>query len=131
VLGAGDMGRRHVRAWSALGHQVCSVTDVDQRRAHELAQEHGVARVHADYREAVADPEPEIVSISLPLALHAPATVAAARHGKHVVCEKPLCRTPAEADQMEAAVRDAGVHFGLGLQRNLAEGVGLLRRWAI
>jgi predicted dehydrogenase len=44
--------------------------------------------------------------------------------------EKPLCRTVAEADEMEAAVRRAGVHFGLGLQRNLAEGVGMLRQWA-
>jgi predicted dehydrogenase len=130
VLGAGDTGGRHVRAWSALGHRVVSVTDLDADRAGELAARHGIARVYRDYREAVADPEPQIVSICLPLPLHAPATVAAAASGKHVITEKPLCRTFAEADHMEAAVRAAGVRFGLGLQRNLARGVGLLRRWA-
>jgi predicted dehydrogenase len=130
VLGAGDMGAHHIRAWSALGHQVVSVTDVDSARCSGLAEQHGIPRVYCDYREAVADPEPDVVSICLPLALHAPATVAAASFGKHVIAEKPLCRTFAEADQMEAAVRKAGVQFGLGLQRNLAEGVGLLRRWA-
>ena len=130
VLGAGDMGARHVRAWCALGHRVVSVTDVDATRARALAEQHGVPRVFDDYRGAVADPEPDIVSICLPLALHAPATILAADHGKHVITEKPLCRTLAEADAMETAVRRAGVQFGLGLQCNLAEGVGLLRRWA-
>ena len=124
------MGGRHVRAWSTLGHAVVSVTDVDEARANEMAHTHGVPRVFRDYREAVLDPEAEIVSICLPLALHAGATIAAANAGKHVITEKPLCRTFAVAEAMESAVRQAGVQFGLGLQRNLAEGVGLLRRWA-
>ena len=130
VLGAGDTGERHVRAWSALGHEVVSVTDVDADRAEQLARRFGVRRVFGDYREAVADPEPEIVSICLPLVFHAPATIVAAECGKHVITEKPLCRTFAEAADMEAAVRTAGVQFAVGLQRNLAPGVALLRRWA-
>ena len=130
MLGAGDTGVRHVRAWSALGHDVVSVSDVDTARAQQLSETHGIARIYSDYREAVADPEPEIVSICLPLVLHAPATIAAAECGKHVITEKPLCRTLSEAAQMEAAVRGSGVQFGVGLQRNLAPGVGLLRKWA-
>ncbi|MDQ6671909.1 MAG: Gfo/Idh/MocA family oxidoreductase [Chloroflexota bacterium] len=130
VLGAGDMGARHVRAWSQLGHEVVSVTDVDTERARELAKLHRIGRTYSDFREAVADPEPDIVSICLPLTLHAPATIAAAGHEKHVISEKPLCRTFREADHMEAAVQSAGVRFGVGFQRNLAEGVVLLRRWA-
>ncbi len=57
-------------------------------------------------------------------------TICAARHGKHILCEKPLARTFREVAAVEAAVNAAGVQFGLGLQRNLAEGVGLLRRCA-
>jgi predicted dehydrogenase len=129
ILGAGDMAGRHARAWSILGHRVVSVTDIDTARANDLAEQYG-SRVYCDYREAVADPEPEVVSVCLPLALHAPATIAAAGSGKHVLTEKPLCRSVREADAMELAVRNAGVHFALGLQRNLAEGVGLLRTWA-
>ncbi len=106
------------------------MTDIDTPRADELAELNGIQRVFSDYREAVADPRVEIVSVCLPLALHASATIAAASAGKHVITEKPLCRTFKEADAMEEAVGRADVQFGLGLQRNLAEGVGLLRKWA-
>lgn len=128
VLGAGDMAGHHLRAWQALGHEVVSVTDLDAPRAQELARREGVQRVYRDYRDAVAEEGVDVVSVCLPLALHAPATIAAARHGKHVFCEKPLARNMTEADRMEAAVSDAGVRFGIGFQRNLAEGVGMLRR---
>ena len=130
VLGAGDMGARHVGAWTRAGHDVVSITDVDRRRSTSLAELFGIGKVFTDWREAVADPGGEVVAICLPLALHAPAAVLAMRHGKHVLTEKPMCRTPAEADAMEAAARAAGVCVGVGFQRNLAEGVGLLRRWA-
>jgi predicted dehydrogenase len=130
VLGAGDTGARHVRAWSTLGHDVISVSDIDTARAVRLSETHGISRVFGDYREALADLEPEIVSICLPLVFHAPAIIAAAERGKHVIAEKPLCQTFAEAAHIESAVRGAGVHFGVGFQRNLAPGVALLRRWA-
>jgi predicted dehydrogenase len=130
VLGAGDMGGRHVNAWTELGHRVVSITDVDQERARTLAGRFSVDRVYGDYRQALADAEPDVVSVCLPLALHAPAVVLAAERGKHVFTEKPLCRTFTEAEEMESAIRGAGVRFGIGFQRNLAEGVGLLRDWA-
>ncbi|MBV9547252.1 MAG: Gfo/Idh/MocA family oxidoreductase, partial [Chloroflexi bacterium] len=129
ILGAGDMAGRHARAWSNIGHRVVSVTDIDRARANDLAEQYG-ARAYADFREAVADPGTDVISICLPLALHAKATIAAANHHKHVITEKPLCRTFSEADAMERAVQAAGVHFAFGLQRNLAEGVDLLRTWA-
>ena len=130
VLGAGDTGGRHARAWTTLGHDVVSITDLDTSRAEDIAEQCGIRHIYGDFHEALADPEPQIVSICLPLALHAPATIAAANAGKHVITEKPMCRTFAEADAMQEAVQRNGVHFALGLQRNFAEGVGLLRTWA-
>jgi predicted dehydrogenase len=58
------------------------------------------------------DPEVEMVVIALPNELHLPAATAAARHGKAVVCTKPLARTGAEAAEMVRAVTDAGVFHG-------------------
>ena len=129
VIGAGDMGKEHVEGWALAGHEVISVTDIDLARATALAAAHGISRVYPDYQSAVADPAVDIVSICAPLALHAPMTIAAVERGKHVFCEKPLARTLAEATAMEAAVAAAGVQLGLGFQRNLAAGVGLLQRW--
>ncbi|MFZ0216834.1 MAG: Gfo/Idh/MocA family oxidoreductase [Candidatus Dormiibacterota bacterium] len=130
VLGAGDMGGKHVDAWQSLGHQVTVLADIDRERAATLAERHGVPRTVADYRAAIAAPDVDVVVVSLPLRFHALATIFAAQQGKHVLCEKPLCRTPDEAEAMEAAVLGAGVHFGVGFQRNLMAGVGLLRTWA-
>lgn len=130
VIGTGDMGNRHIAGWQALGHDVVSVTDVDTARAQQAAETYNVPTIHQDYAAAVADPAVDIVSICLPLAFHAPVTICAAQNGKHILCEKPLARTFSEVAAMEAAVNDAGVLFGLGLQRNLAEGVGILRQKA-
>lgn len=130
VIGAGDMGSRHVNAWQAAGHDVVSVTDVDAARAGALATRFSIPRVCAEYQHAIAGPAVDIVDICLPLPFHAPVTICAAEHGKHVLTEKPLARSFAEANEMETAVRRAGVAFGIGFQRNLAAGVGLLRQWA-
>jgi predicted dehydrogenase len=123
VIGTGDMGNQHVKGWNLAGHEVVSVTDIDPERANELASKYGVKKVYSDYKEAIGDPEAEIVSICLPLALHAPVTVYAASQGKHIFCEKPLARNFQEVAEMEAAVAKAGVQFGLGFQRNLSRGV--------
>lgn len=130
VIGTGDMGNRHIAAWQALGHDVVSVTDVDTTRAGQAAAAYNVPAVHHDYAVAVVDPRVDIVSICLPLAFHAPVTICAAQNGKHILCEKPLARSFGEVTEMEAAVKRAGITFGLGLQRNLADGVGILRRKA-
>lgn len=126
VIGTGDMGSRHIEGWTLAGHDVVALADVDLARARELADQHQVPRIYADYRELLADTDGAIVSVCTPLALHAALTIAAAEHGKHVFCEKPLARSFAEATAMERAVRKAGVQFGIGFQRNLAEWVDLL-----
>lgn len=127
VIGSGDMGGRHVQGWQQSGHEVRAVADADQSRATQLADNYGVPTVHNDYRETLALQEIDAVSVCLPLALHAPVTIDAANAGKHVFCEKPLAPSLADADAMENAVTKAGVHFGVGFQRNLGEGVGVLR----
>jgi predicted dehydrogenase len=84
VIGTGDMGSRHIEGWTLAGHDVVALADVDLARARELADQHGVPNVYADYRELLADPDIAIVSVCTPLALHAPITIAAAEHDKHV-----------------------------------------------
>lgn len=129
VIGAGDMGTRHVEGWTLAGHDVVAIADIDLERARAVAQAHGIPTARADYRALLDETDAEIVSVCTPLTLHAPITIYAAERGKHVFCEKPLAPSFTEAAAMEAAVRQAGVQFGIGFQRNLAEWVGLLTRW--
>jgi predicted dehydrogenase len=123
VIGAGAMGKMHVKGWQMAGHEVVSVTDIVPEVAKELADSCGVARIHTDFKDAIAQPDIEIVSSCLPLALHAPVTIYAAEHGKHVFSEKPLAATFEQADAMEAATTKAGVQFGLGFQRNFSRAI--------
>ena len=75
----------------------------------KLAAEYGIPKVYHDYREMLKDPDIEAVTIAAPNVLHCEMTVAAADQGKHVICEKPLCMTLEEADQMIAACERNGV----------------------
>jgi myo-inositol 2-dehydrogenase/D-chiro-inositol 1-dehydrogenase len=130
VLGAGDMGSRHLEAWTSLGHEVVAIADANLERARAAAERYRIDRVFGDYRQALREPGSDVVSICMPLSEHAPATILAAGQGKHVFTEKPLCRNLAEAQEMQAAVGRAGVHFGIGFQRNFAQGVDILRQIA-
>jgi predicted dehydrogenase len=90
----------------------CSIVAIgsrDARAAQAVAAEHGLPRAYGSYEEVLADPEVDAVYIPLPNHLHATWTIAAARAGKHVLCEKPLALTAAEAETMIAACESAGV----------------------
>jgi myo-inositol 2-dehydrogenase / D-chiro-inositol 1-dehydrogenase len=89
--------------------EVVAVASPSAGHAAAFAKRHGVARTHADYRALLRDPEVEMVWITTPNDLHAPIVMEAARAGKHVVCEKPLCLTLDEADAMIDACARSGV----------------------
>jgi predicted dehydrogenase len=90
----------------------CEVVAIASRngdRAAETAAELGIPRAHEGYEALLADPEVDAVYIPLPNSEHAEWTIAAARAGKHVLCEKPLAMTAAEAEEMVRACAKEGV----------------------
>jgi 1,5-anhydro-D-fructose reductase (1,5-anhydro-D-mannitol-forming) len=93
-----------------------AVVSRDQGRADSFAQRHQAARGLTDFGEMLADPEVDAVYIATPNALHADQVVAAAQAGKHVMCDKPLATTAAEARRAVAACEAAGVGLGITFQ---------------
>jgi predicted dehydrogenase len=110
VLSTADINRKVLPATQAADRcEVVTIGSRDRSRAETAACEFGIARAYGSYEEVLADPEVDAVYIPLPNDLHETWTVAAARAGKHVLCEKPLAMTAAEAERMIEACEAAGV----------------------
>jgi predicted dehydrogenase len=111
IIGAGNIAGHHIPGYlQASDHsEVRAIADVDTQRAHVHADKLNGVQVFADYREMLTSSPVDAVDICLPHHLHAEAIVAAARSGKHILCEKPLCLTMDEAGAVTKAVADAGV----------------------
>ena len=89
--------------------EVLAIASRDLDRAQATARDLGIPRAYGTYEELLADPEIDAVYVPLPNHLHRPWVIAAARAGKHVLCEKPLAMTAADAQEMVDACREAGV----------------------
>jgi len=92
----------------AAGGVPAAVAGRDLGRAQAWAEQHGVDRAVAGYQALIDDPDIDALYIPLPNSLHAEWTVKALRAGKPVLCEKPLCGTLAETDQVLAVARETG-----------------------
>jgi predicted dehydrogenase len=89
--------------------EVVAVASPTPGHPEALARKHGIPRVFHDYREMLKEHDIEMVTITAPNRLHCSMTLDIARAGKHVVCEKPLCMTLEEADQMIDTCKRQGV----------------------
>ncbi|HZU27120.1 MAG TPA: Gfo/Idh/MocA family oxidoreductase, partial [Bryobacteraceae bacterium] len=89
--------------------EVVAVASPTPGNAEAMARKYGIPRVFLDYHEMLREPDIEMVTITAPNYLHAQMTIDIARAGKHVVCEKPLCMTMEEADEMIDVCRRHGV----------------------
>ena len=91
--------------------RVVAIASRDAARAAEVARRSGISTAHASYEALLADPGVDAVYIPLPNHLHARWAIAAARAGKHVLCEKPLALTAANAEQMIQVAEAQGVRL--------------------
>lgn len=100
----------HAKAIDAMeGGELHSIFGVETDPIEQLSAELGCKGYQSDFEAFLADPELEIVTIATPSGAHLDPAVAAARAGKHVICEKPLEITPERIDLMIAACDEAGV----------------------
>lgn len=102
------MGRQHGRHMEAAEIAFVAACDTDPLRAAAAAEENPGIRTYVDYKELLNDPEVDLVTVILPHNLHAEVSIACSEAGKHVIVEKPMCLSSAEADAMIAAARNAG-----------------------
>ncbi len=90
---------------------VAAIASRDPAQARRVADRLGIERAHGSYEALLADPDVDAVYIPLPNHLHPEWTIAAARAGKHVLCEKPLAMTAAAAERMIEVCEAEGVRL--------------------
>ena len=89
-----------------------AIASRDLARSKEAAAAHGISTAYGSYEELLADPNIDAIYNPLPNHLHVPWTIRAAEAGKHVLCEKPISLTVAEAETLIAARNRTGVKIG-------------------
>ena len=102
IIGAGVVFPGHAMAYRCLPEsaRLVGVADIDTARGGAAKREHGFQEAYTDYRDLLDQKDIDVVSICTPPHLHTPIVVDCLAAGKHVLCEKPIARTLADADQM-------------------------------
>ena len=126
IIGAG-IGREHLAAYRELPErfQVSTVCDLDEERARSIIEGDDDIALTGDLAAVMNDPQIDIVDVCLPPHLHFDTAMAALEAGKHVVCEKPLVNSLAQADALIAASVRTGrtltpvfqYRYGLAMQQ--------------
>jgi len=108
ILSTANIGMQKVTpAIQKSAHsEVVAIASRDLVKAEAAAARLGIPRAYGSYEELFADPGIDAIYNPLPNHLHVPMTVAAAQAGKHVLCEKPIARTAAEAEGLRACPPD-------------------------
>src|SRR5438067_925164 len=111
VVGAGRFAKEcHVPGVQAHPQgEVVALCARNRERAAAMAAQLGVPEVYTDYRELIARPDVDAITVATPDALHLPVAVAALEAGKHVFCEKPLAMNVAEARTMVEVAGRSGL----------------------
>lgn len=114
IIGAGGVSLFHYQGYTAAGATIAAIADANPLALAARQKEWNIPKGYGTWEELVADPTIEAVSVCLPNALHHPVTLAAARAGKHVLCEKPLSLSLDKAREMIDVCREAGVVLQTG-----------------
>lgn len=110
IIGTGGMANFHAHQFvKQRGVSVTAACDVDAGRAREFAAKHKIPQVFTSLDELFAKGDFDAVSNVTPDRWHAPISLEAIRHGRHVLCEKPLAVCYADAAKMAKAAKKAGV----------------------
>ncbi|HPU83824.1 MAG TPA: Gfo/Idh/MocA family oxidoreductase [Candidatus Latescibacteria bacterium] len=117
MIGYAFMGRAHSNGWRQVGHffdlpmkpVMKTICGRNKAAVTAAAKTMGWEKAETDWMKMINDPQIQVVDICTPGNEHKPMALAALKAGKHVVCEKPLANTLAEAKEMAQAAKEAGV----------------------
>lgn len=124
IVGVGGIANgKHMPCLARLENvELVAFCDLIKERAEEGAKKYGArdAKVFTDYMDLLSMDEIEVVHVLTPNSSHAEISIAAMNAGKHVMCEKPMAKTAAEAREMLAVSKKTGKKLSIGYQSRFA-----------
>ena len=115
IIGAGSFGELHIETYKSLADvEVVAASDVNPSRLQEIARKYSIPHTYRDAAELCARNDIELVTIATPEALHLQPVLAAAGARKHILLEKPIATTLADAARIIEAAAKAQVHLMVG-----------------
>lgn len=129
ILGYAGIARNHVipAMVKAKNAEVVAIASRSREKLKEAVERFGFRKVYESYDRLLEDPEIDAVYIPLPNALHKEWAVKAARHGKHVLCEKPLALTAADCRELEAVFKEKRVRLMEAFMYRFLPGIKALK----
>ena len=126
IIGCGGIANgKHMPSLKAINRaDMVAFCDLVEERAKKAAEEYGVpgAKVYTDYKELLKDESIDVCYVLTPNRSHADISIDAMHAGKHVMCEKPMAKSAADARRMVAAAKETGKKLTIGYQhRHKAE----------
>ena len=120
IIGCGGIANgKHMPSLQKVPNaRMVAFCDLVEERAKNAAAKYGTpdAKVYTDYKELLADPAIEVVHVLTPNREHAQISIDALHAGKHVMCEKPMAKTAADAKRMVEAAKETGKKLTIGYQ---------------
>ncbi len=115
VIGAGLIAQvAHIPAYIEAGAEVIGISDIVESRLKQVAKKFSISKTYTNYKDLLANPDIDAVSICTPNYLHAQMTIDALNAGKAVLCEKPMAMNSREAQSMFEASQKAGKLLMMG-----------------
>jgi predicted dehydrogenase len=129
IVGLGWPGERHAESVikSGIG-RLYAACDLSAARREKFNREFSPEKMHSSYDEMLADPELHAVVVSLPNALHFPASLQALQSGKHVLCEKPPTLNAAQMRQLHEESQQRGLVYYFGRQMRFSGAMQTAKR---
>lgn len=130
IIGTGSISNLHMRGYKNLENvEVVAVCDINKERVEKYAEKYSIPHTFTDYDEMLKMEEIDAVSVTAWNNVHAPASIAALKAGKHVLCEKPLALNAKEARDMLAASKESGKLLMVGFVRRFGENAKALKEF--
>ena len=114
LVGAGSIGRRHIRLLNEMGDVNITVVDVSDKCLELVATQIGSFRTYKDFDEALGEADPQVVVIATPHDMHSDLAIKAMEHGCDVFCEKPMANTTVECVRMSECAKETGRMLNTG-----------------